>query len=168
VRLPPYRPVMHVSWHEAQAYCRWAGRRLPTEIEWEYAASMAPRAGNAWNGIGKRPYPWGDAEPNSRLANLDGRALGPIDVGAMPAGDSAIGCRQMIGNVWEWTATTFAPYPGFAADPYKEYSAPLFGVTKVLRGGCWSTRGRMIRNTWRNFYAPERNDVFAGFRTCAI
>jgi iron(II)-dependent oxidoreductase len=73
----------------------------------------------------------------------------------------------MIGNVWEWTADDFLPYPGFAADPYQEYSAPWFGTHKVLRGGCWATRSRLLRNTWRNFFRPERGDVFAGFRTCA-
>jgi iron(II)-dependent oxidoreductase len=89
-------------------------------------------------------------------------------VGALPAGDSAFGCRQMIGNAWEWTDTTFEPYPGFTPDMYQDYSQPLFGTTRVLRGGCWATRGRLIRNTWRNYYGPDRNDVFAGFRTCAL
>jgi len=74
----------------------------------------------------------------------------------------------MIGNVWEWTANTFAPYPGFVVDPYKEYSEPWFGTHKVLRGGSFATPRRLIRNTWRNFYTPDRYDVFAGFRTCAI
>ena len=115
----------------------------------------------------KRRYPWGDAPPTPERANLDGGALGTIDVGALPAGDSAFGCRQMIGNVWEWTDTVFGPYPGFTPDMYQDYSQPLFGTTRVLRGGGWATRGRLIRNTWRNYYGPERNDVFAGFRTCA-
>ena len=74
----------------------------------------------------------------------------------------------MIGNVWEWTSSDFLPYPGFVADPYKEYSAPWFRTHKVLRGGCWATRSRLLRNTWRNFYRPERRDVWAGFRTCAL
>jgi iron(II)-dependent oxidoreductase len=74
----------------------------------------------------------------------------------------------MIGNVWEWTATDFCPYPGFAAGPYKEYSAPWFGDHKVLRGGCWATRSRLIRNNYRNFYKPDRRDVWAGFRTCGL
>jgi iron(II)-dependent oxidoreductase len=156
--LEPYRPVIHVNWYEADAYCRWAGRRLPTEAEWELAA--------AGPGL-KRRFPWGDAPPTPDHANLDGRALGCVDVAAHPAGDSACGCRQMIGNVWEWTASDFLPYPGFVADPYKEYSAPWFGTHKVLRGGCWAARGRMLRNTWRNFYRPDRRDVWAGFRTCA-
>jgi iron(II)-dependent oxidoreductase len=88
-------------------------------------------------------------------------------VAAHAAGDSPSGCRQILGNVWEWTADDFLPYPGFVTDPYKEYSAPWFGDHKVLRGGSWATRGRLLRNTWRNFYRPDRRDVFAGFRTCA-
>ncbi|MGB5252548.1 MAG: SUMF1/EgtB/PvdO family nonheme iron enzyme, partial [Sedimenticolaceae bacterium] len=116
----------------------------------------------------KRRYPWGDAVPTPQLANLDGYSLGCIDVGALSAGDSAFGCRQMIGNVWEWTDSVFGPYPGFTPDMYGDYSQPLFGETRVLRGGGWATRGRLIRNTWRNYYGPQRNDVFAGFRTCAL
>jgi len=88
-------------------------------------------------------------------------------VDALAAGDSAAGCRQMIGNVWEWTASAFQPYPGFVRDPYREYSEPWFGDHRVLRGGCWTTRSHLIRNTWRNFYKPDRRDVWAGFRTCA-
>jgi iron(II)-dependent oxidoreductase len=102
------------------------------------------------------------------LANLYGAIGGCADVAAFPEGDSAWGCRQMFGNVWEWTADWFAPYPGFVPDPYKEYSVPWFGDHKVLRGGCYATRANLLRNTWRNFYTPDRRDVFAGFRTCAI
>jgi iron(II)-dependent oxidoreductase len=94
--------------------------------------------------------------------------MGCINVDDLPAGDSAFGCRQMIGNVWEWTADDFKGYPGFIAGPYKEYSEPWFGDHKVLRGGCWVTRSRLIRNTYRNFYKPDRRDVWAGFRTCAL
>jgi iron(II)-dependent oxidoreductase len=161
VPLEPHRPVVHVNWYEAEAYCRWAGRRLPTEAEWEAAASQV--AGSSR----KLRHPWGDGAPTPDRANLDGTALGCVGVAALPAGDSPCGCRQMTGNVWEWTADPFLPYPGFVADPYKEYSAPWFGDHKVLRGGCWATRGRLLRNTWRNFYRPHRRDVFAGFRTCA-
>lgn len=166
--LRPHAPVIHVSWHEAEAYCRWAKRRLPTETEWELAAAGAPDADGASINASKRRFPWGDAAPTPDRANLDGRALGCIDVAALPAGDSAFGCRQMIGNVWEWTGTAFYPYPGFTPDMYKDYSQPLFGNTKVLRGGAWTTRGRLIRNTWRNYYGPDRNDVLAGFRTCSL
>jgi len=159
VPLEPHAPVVHVSWYEAEAYCRWAGRRLPTEAEWELAAG----------GAGKPRYPWGDTEASSGQANLDAAAMGCVDVGAFPAGDSPAGCRQMIGNVWEWTASPFYPYPGFVIDfPYKEYSAPWFGYRKVLRGGSWATRPRFARIALRNFFTPDRNDVYAGFRTCAV
>ncbi|MEX0713665.1 MAG: selenoneine synthase SenA [Pirellulales bacterium] len=168
VPLEPHRPVLHVNWYEADAYCRWAGRRLPTEAEWEAAAAADPDTLGRGRAEHKRRFPWGDAPPTRRHANLDGTALGCLDVGGRPAGDSAFGCRQMIGNVWEWTASDFLPYPGFVADPYQEYSAPWFGTHKVLRGGCWATRSRLLRNTWRNFYLPDRRDVWAGFRTCAL
>jgi iron(II)-dependent oxidoreductase len=160
--LPLHAPVIHVSWFEANAYCRWAGRRLPSEAEWEFTAATAPTAADR-----KRRYPWGDALPSSVLANLYGGIDDCADVAAFSKGDSGWGCRQMLGNVWEWTADWFAPYPGFVADPYKEYSEPWFGDHKVLRGGCFATRAVLLRNTWRNFYTPDRRDVFAGFRTCA-
>lgn len=156
--LSPQLPVMHVNWHEAQAYCRFAGRRLPSEAEWEFAA--------AEDSARKCRYPWGDTPPGAGQANLEGNA--PVVVTALAAGDSPRGMRQMIGNVWEWTSTTFVPYPGFEIDPYKEYSAPWFGTHKVLRGGSFATPARLIRNTWRNFYTPDRADIFAGFRTCAL
>ncbi len=163
VALEPHRPVLHVNWYEAEAYCRWAGRRLPTEAEWEAVAACDPNLTGA-----KRRYPWGDAPPDATRAQLDGYALGCCDVAAFSEGDSACGCRQMLGNVWEWTADDFGPYPGFTPDPYREYSQPWFGTHKVLRGGAWPTRARLLRNTWRNFYKPDRRDVWAGFRTCAI
>jgi iron(II)-dependent oxidoreductase len=144
VPLEPHRPVIHVSAHEAGAWCRWAGRRLPTEAEWERAAAGAPMRGN-----------------------LDLAVGDTVDVGAFADADSAVGLRQATGNVWEWTATTFGPYPGFARDPYAEYSEPWFTGHRVLRGGCFVTRARLLRPTWRNFYPPDRRDVWAGFRTCA-
>lgn len=162
--LAPHQPVIHVSWHEAEAWCRWAGRRLPTEAEWEAATEPTREGGLA---AAKRPYPWGPVPPTPRHANLDGRALGCVDVAACPAGDSAWGCRQMIGNVWEWTASAFQPFPGFSADIYKDYSEPWFGTRKVLRGGAWATRSRMINTAYRNFFTPDRRDIFAGFRTAA-
>ncbi len=157
--LPLDQPAMHVCWYEAEAYCRWAGRRLPTEAEWELAATSPDG----------RAFPWGRDPAETTRANVDGRRGGPLDVGALPSGDSPYGCRQMIGNVWEWTATRFAPYPGFAADPYADYSVPWFSTPHmVLRGGSWATRGRLLRSTLRNFYRPHRRDIFAGFRTCAL
>ena len=161
VTLDPHAAIIHVNWHEANAYCAWAGRRLPTEAEWELAA------GGGADGTPKRRFPWGDSEPTAERANIDFRGRGTIDVRALPDGDSPYGIRQMIGNAWEWTSTNLAPYPGFVVDPYKEYSEPWFHNHKVLRGGAWTTRGRLIRNTWRNFYAPDRRDVLCGFRTCA-
>jgi iron(II)-dependent oxidoreductase len=159
-------PVVHISWYEAEAYCNWAGRRLPTEAEWEVAASGEPSAGTGLSER-RRYFAWGDERPAPEYANLDWRNSGLVEVGAYGAGDSAFGCRQMIGNVWEWTADEFQAYPEFTVDPYKEYSKPWFGTHKVLRGGCWATSSLLIRNTWRNFYTPDRRDVWAGFRTCA-
>jgi iron(II)-dependent oxidoreductase len=164
VPLEPERPVVHVNWYEADAYCRWARRRLPTEAEWEAAAS----ASSADLGASKRRFPWGNDPPDETRTNLDGNSLGCCDACDLPAGDSYFGCRQMIGNVWEWTADDFLPYPGFVADPYRDYSQPWFGTHKVLRGGAWPTRSRLLRNTWRNFYRPDRRDIWAGFRTCAL
>jgi iron(II)-dependent oxidoreductase len=169
-RLVPLRenlPALHLSWYEAEAYCNWASRRLPTEAEWEVAASAEPGIGGATIDRGRRYFPWGNDLPSGEQANLDWHAGGVTEVGAYGAGDSAFGCRQMIGNVWEWTADDFQPYPGFTVDPYKEYSKPWFNTHKVLRGGCWATSSLLIRNTWRNFYTPDRCDVWAGFRTCA-
>ncbi|MGE5526283.1 MAG: selenoneine synthase SenA, partial [Rhodospirillaceae bacterium] len=163
VELRPHRPVMHVSWYEAEAYCRWAQRRLPTEAEWEFAASTAPGDAHV-----KRRYPWGEEPPRSQHANLFGSTSERPDAAAHAEGDSAWGCRQMLGNVWEWTADWFKPYPGFAPDPYKEYSAPWFGDHKVLRGGCHATSPALVNTAYRNFYTPERRDVYAGFRTCAL
>jgi iron(II)-dependent oxidoreductase len=165
--LEPDLPVIHINWYEAQAYCRWTKRRLPTEAEWELAASCEPAVDG---GIAsrKRKYPWGDDPHMRERANLDWREGRCVAVNALPAGDSAFGVRQMIGNVWEWTTTAFGPYLGFIPGPYKEYSAPWFGDHKVLRGGCWATRSRLIRNNYRNFYMPDRRDVWAGFRTCGL
>lgn len=164
--LEPHRPVLHVNWWETEAYCNWARRRLPTEVEWEAAASAEPAHGGRELADVKRRFPWGDDPPAPERANLDWRAMGAVDVRGLPAGDSVFGCRQMIGNVWEWTASDFVPYPGFELDPYREYSQPWFGTHKVLRGGAWPTQPRLLRNTWRNFYTPNRRDVWAGFRTC--
>ena len=164
----PHEPVVFVSWYEADAWCRWAGRRLPSEIEWEAAALGEPTADGHRLAGARRRSPWGDATPAPAHANLDFTRDRPVDVGAHAAGDSAFGCRQMIGNVWEWTASDFLPFEGFVADPYRDYSQPWFGSRKVLRGGCWATSARIARAAYRNFFTPDRNDVFAGFRTCTI
>jgi iron(II)-dependent oxidoreductase len=123
-RMHADQPAMHMSWYEADAWCRWAGRRLPFEVEWEIAAHTASRRGFLW------------------------------------------------GNVWEWTGTTFRAYSsdtqGFKADPYLEYSQPWFGTHKVLRGASFATRARMKSPKYRNFYLPERDDIFCGFRSCAL
>jgi iron(II)-dependent oxidoreductase len=168
VALDERLPVIHVNWHEANAYCLWAKRRLPTEAEWEMAASVEPSANGRSLAEYKRAFPWGDDPFTVERANLDWRELGCVPVDALPLGDSGFGCRQMIGNVWEWTTSDFQSYPGFVAGPYKEYSEPWFGNHKVLRGGCWVTRSRLIHNSYRNFYTPDRRDVWAGFRTCGL
>lgn len=159
--VPPDEPVMHVSFHEAQAYARWAGKRLPTEQEWEKAARFDPRTGRSLR------YPWGDSDPRPDEANLGQRHLRPAPAGAYPAGAAPCGARQLIGDVWEWTASEFAPYPGFEAFPYREYSQVFFGSDhKVLRGGSFGTDAAACRGTFRNWDFPIRRQIFAGFR-CA-
>ncbi len=165
VELEPTLPVHFINHFEAAAYCRWAGRRLPTELEWEVAAAAAP-SDNGTLAPQRRSYPWGEEFPDAERAQLDGRATRPTDVRAFAAGDSSWGCRQMLGNVWEWTASDFLPFPGFSPDPYEDYSQPWFTTHKVLKGGSWATRFRLARPGFRNFYTPDRRDVFAGFRTC--
>lgn len=165
--LEPHQPMVYVSGYEAEAYCRWVGRRLPIEAEWEAAAVAEPDAAGRL-APGKRRFPWGDAPPGPTQAHTDAPTRGCIDVAALPDGDSAFGCRQLLGNVWEWTASDFLPYPGFAAGPGPDYSLPHFGTHKVLRGGCFATPARLLRCTWRHFHTPDRRDVGAGFRTCAL
>jgi len=157
----PRHPVCHVSWYEAEAFARFAGKRLPTEIEWEAAASWDPATGR------KRRFPWGDEPPSRDVANLDQLGFGTAPVGAYQRNVSPIGCYGMIGDVWEWTASDFRPWPGFAAFPYQEYSEVFFGDEyKVLRGGSWATRPGAVRNTFRNWDYPIRRQIFSGFR-CA-
>jgi iron(II)-dependent oxidoreductase len=156
----PAEPVLHVSWYEAQAYAAWAGRRLPTEAEWEKAARFDPAAGRS------RRYPWGDSDPTAELANLGQRHLRPAPAGSYPGGAAPCGARQLIGDVWEWTASDFLPYPGFSAWPYREYSEVFFGDEyKVLRGGSFAVGHVACRGTFRNWDYPIRRQIFAGFRT---
>ncbi|WP_460854906.1 ergothioneine biosynthesis protein EgtB [Nocardiopsis coralliicola] len=157
--LPPGEPVQHVSFYEAEAHARWAGRRLPTEAEWEKAARWDPAAGRS------RRYPWGDTDPGPDQANLGQRRLRPAPAGCYPDGASPLGVRQLIGDVWEWTATAFDGYPGFAAFPYREYSEVFFGDGyRVLRGGSWATDPTAVRGTFRNWDLPIRRQIFSGFR----
>jgi len=159
----PGDPVLHVCWYEADAYARWAGRRLPTEAEWEKAARFDPASGRS------RRYPWGDQEPSAELANLGQRYLQPAPAGSFPGGAAPSGARQLIGDVWEWTGSDFLPYPGFRAWPYREYSEVFFGPEyKVLRGGSFGVSPVACRGTFRNWDYPIRRQIFAGFRTaCA-
>ncbi|HEX3649787.1 MAG TPA: ergothioneine biosynthesis protein EgtB [Pseudonocardiaceae bacterium] len=159
--VPDDEPVVHVCCYEAEAYAAWAGRRLPTEAEWEKAARHDPATGRS------RRYPWGDDEPTAAHANLGQRHLRPAPVGAYPAGASPLGVRQLVGDVWEWTSSDFLAYPGFAAFPYQEYSEVFFGPEyKVLRGGSFGTDQVACRGTFRNWDYPIRRQIFAGFR-CA-
>jgi iron(II)-dependent oxidoreductase len=170
VPLEPHRPVVNVSWFEAEAYCRWTNRRLPTEAEWEAAAIGIPAGAGRSTSLlfpERRRWPWGDQSLTPDRANLDGQLAGTAEVGACPEGDSIFGCRQMLGNVWEWTSSVFVPYPGFERDAYKENSEPWFGSRYVLRGGSWATPARLVRPTLRNYFTPDRRDVYAGFRTVA-
>ena len=156
-------PVEHVCWFEADAYARWAGRRLPTEQEWEKACG--------WDPVAKRlrRYPWGDGEPTAELANLGQRAIRPAPAGAYPAGASAYGVEQLVGDVWEWTSSGFEAYPGTRAYPYAEYSEVFYGGDfRVLRGGSWATDASAVRTTFRNWDLPVRRQIFAGFRTARV
>ena len=159
-RIDPDEPVVNVSYYEADAYARWAGKRLPTESEWEKAAS--------WNDELQRKtlYPWGDHRPIPKHANLlESYLWAPSKVGAYPAGKSYYGCHQMIGDVWEWTSSEYVLYPGFRSK-FSEYTDKWTINQKVLRGGCFATPTAQIRNSYRNYFKPHERILFAGFR-CA-
>jgi len=157
--VPPDEPVQHVSCYEAEAFARWAGKRLPTEVEWERAA--------AWDGRrGKRRFPWGQ-EWMEYEANLDRVRFSPTPAGSFGGGGSTAGCLQMAGDVWEWTSSPFQSYPDFLAFPDSECSEAFFGTDyRVLKGGSWATDPLVARTTFRRFDVPSRRELFAGFR-CA-
>jgi len=154
--LSPDSPVIHISFWEAEAYCRRAGRRLPNEFEWEAAA----------RGSEARNFPWGNS-PDGLSADLDARYLGTAPVTAFPEGATKEGCLQMIGTAWEWTTSQYLPYDGFCVDMYAYMSTLQFGTHKTTRGGSGATSASLIRSTYRQAYHPDRFDVFTGFRTCA-
>lgn len=153
--LTPSAPVIHVSFWEAEAYCRWSGRRLPSEYEWKAAARSAEA----------RKFPWGNT-PDSLPADLDAKHLGTAPVTAFPEGATKDGCLQMMGTAWEWTTNQYLPYDGFCVDLYAYMSTLQFGTHKTTRGGSGATTGSLIRNSYRQAYHPDRFDVFTGFRTC--
>jgi gamma-glutamyl hercynylcysteine S-oxide synthase len=158
-RLQPDVPVSHVSCFEAEAFAAFVGKRLPTEFEWETAASWDPETQR------RRSYPWGNMQPSPLVANLDQFGLGPSAVGAFPGNISPVGCYGMIGDVWEWTASAFLPYA--AAGPAPELPVGRFGADlRVLRGGSWATRTGAIRVSVRRAASPEARHLFSGFR-CA-
>jgi iron(II)-dependent oxidoreductase len=157
----PDLPVLHISWFEADAFANFHGLRLPTEFEWELAATADPAGGR------RNPFPWGTERVSRAHANIDQVSGGPAAAGSFP-GATARGVQSLIGDVWEWTASWFSGYPGFAAHPYREYSEPFFGERyRVLRGGSWATRPRVASATFRNWDFPQRRQIFAGVRLAA-
>lgn len=151
-------PVSHISYFEASAYAKWAGKRLPTEAEWEKAATFDPGAGV------RMDFPWGAGMPTVDRANLfENNLWGVAPVGSFPEGRSPYGCHQMIGDVWEWTSSDYAPYPGFKSD-FDEYNDKFFVGQKVLRGGSYATPQSHIRSTYRNFFGPHERWMVSGIR----
>lgn len=157
-KVSPYEPVTNVSYFEADAYSKWAGKRLPNEAEWEKAAS--------WNDDLKRKttYPWGDDLPSDSTANLlESWTWAPSQIGSYPFGRSHYGCHQMIGDVWEWTSSEYVLYPGFRSK-FSEYTDKWAINQKVLRGGSFATPIMQIRNSYRNYFKPHERIPFSGFR----
>lgn len=150
-------PALHLSVFEAEAFCRWAGRWLPTEPEWEAAA----------RGPGALDFPWGDGEVDSSRLDMDGTYFGMASASAFKEGASESGCLQMLGTAWEWTSNQFLPYAGFEIDMYHYMSVLQFGDHRVTKGGSCATCSGLIRNSYRQAYLPGRTDVFTGFLTCA-
>jgi len=162
VALRPEHPVAGVSWYEAAAYARFASKRLPTEAEWEKAASWDAERGR------KRLYAWGDDAPTHAHGNFDLRHWDTTPVGSFPAGACGYGCLDMTGNVWEWTSDPFDGYAGFKPYPYPEYSEAWFdGDHRVLKGGSWATHPSVLRTSFRNFFRRHFRIAFAGIRCAA-
>lgn len=157
VESKPREPVSHVSYYEASAYAKWAGKRLPTEAEWEKAAGFDPTSGD------KRVFPWGDRMDQSKANLLENELWGVAPVGAFPGGQTPYGCQQMIGDVWEWTSSDYVPYPGFKSE-FDEYNDKWFVNQKVLRGGSYATPQIHIRSTYRNFFHAHERWMISGFR----
>ena len=156
----PNEPVCHVSFYEADAYSKWAGKRLPTEAEWEKAACWDEKTQT------KTIFPWGDKSPDINKANLlESYLWNCTEIGAYPNGKSHCGCHQMIGDVWEWTSSEFTGYPGFKSG-FSEYNDKWFANQKVLRGGSFGTPSISVRGSYRNFFRLDERWLFSGFR-CA-
>jgi formylglycine-generating enzyme required for sulfatase activity len=149
-----------VSFYEASAFAKWCGKRLPTEAEWEKAATFNPNTGE------RQAFPWGNERSDEARANLFENGLwSPAAVGAFPAGRNPYGCHQLIGDVWEWTTSDYVPYPGFKSE-FDEYNDKWFVNQKVLRGGSYATPQAHIRSTYRNFFHAHERWMTSGFR-CA-
>ncbi|MGI8918635.1 MAG: ergothioneine biosynthesis protein EgtB [Pyrinomonadaceae bacterium] len=170
-------PVSHVSFFEASAYAKWAGKRLPTEAEWEKAARDAGTRGGGNGETGRRvegeapsdrllAFPWGNEPATSNRANLLENSCWTVSpIGAFPQGANSAGCHQLIGDVWEWTTSDYVPYPGFKSE-FDEYNDKWFVNQKVLRGGSFATPQVHIRSTYRNFFHAHERWMVSGFR-CA-